>query len=109
MSETIKTVNQTKSDHGESWEFSFISETPIVKWGNSQGVRIPKALMDQLHLSINEKVEISLSGNTICIRKSCQYKNLKERLEAFYNKSIEDIYVESTENDWGPPKGEEIW
>lgn len=109
MSETKKIVNQTINKRGVSWESSYISETTIIKWGNSQGVRIPRTLMEQMNMSINDKVEISLIDNTICIRKSCQYKNLKERLESFYNQPIENIFVNSTEEDWGTPKGEEIW
>lgn len=39
-----------------------------------------------------------------------KYLNLTERLEAFYKRPIEEIYVESTQEvDVGDPKGNEIW
>ena len=39
-----------------------------------------------------------------------KYSNLSERLEAFYQKPIDEIYVESTQEiDVGEPKGEEVW
>ena len=106
MSETYKVLNQAIDNSAAFHEFS---ETTIVKWGNSQGIRIPRSLMELMNLSINEKVEISVANNIMYIRKSCQYQNLKERMEAFYQKPIDKIYVESTEEDWGPPQGDEIW
>lgn len=37
-------------------------------------------------------------------------KNLKERLEEFYEKPIEEIHLEKTEEiDTGKPVGEEVW
>ena len=39
-----------------------------------------------------------------------KYLNLTERLEAFYKKPIEEIYVEDTlEVDVGGPVGNEVW
>ena len=39
-----------------------------------------------------------------------KYLNLQERLEAFYNKPIDEIYVESTQEvDVGDPVGNEQW
>lgn len=36
--------------------------------------------------------------------------DLKERLESFYQKPLEEIYVESSEEiDTGEPVGNEIW
>ena len=38
------------------------------------------------------------------------YQNLQERLEAFYKKPLDEIYVESSEEiDTGRPTGEEQW
>lgn len=109
MSETYKNINQAINNNGVSPEFSHFSEATITKWGNSQGIRISRALMEQMNLSLNEKVEISITDNMMCIKKSCQYKNLKERMEAFYNEPIDNIFIKSTEEDWGTPKGNEIW
>ncbi len=43
--------------------------TIIRAWGNSQGLYIPKKLLKEAHLQVNDPVEISVSGNTILIRK----------------------------------------
>lgn len=39
-----------------------------------------------------------------------KYNNLVERLEDFYNKPINEIYVESTQEiELGIPVGKEVW
>ena len=35
--------------------------------------------------------------------------SLQEKLEKFFNKTIERIFVETEEFNWGNPIGEEIW
>ena len=82
----------------------------IQKWGNSQGIRIPKKYLNILHIEENETVELSIINDAILIQKRKKFNNLAERLEAFYGKPIDDIYIENTnEVDWGEPEGEEIW
>lgn len=89
---------------------SYHVEAVFSKWGNSQGIRIPKTLSDMLDIHINDKVEISVHDQSICIKKINKYNNLRERLEAFYGKPLDSIFVEDCEEvDWGGPDGEEIW
>ncbi len=45
-----------------------VVKTRIIKIGNSQGIRIPKILLDQTNLS--EEVELELQENQIVIRPS---------------------------------------
>ena len=89
----------------------FISETAIRKWGNSQGIRLSKEIINRTGLKENDNVEISVNNGIITIKKAKpKYLNLKERLEAFYNKPIDDLYVESTQEvDVGAYVGEEVW
>lgn len=72
--------------------------------------------MDELQLTSDQEVEVCIAGETIVIRKVLKkkYKNLKERMEDFYQKPFDEIIeerlVEKTEEvDWGLPKGDEIW
>jgi antitoxin MazE len=44
-------------------------QTTIVKWGNSQGIRIPTACLKNIHVSENDPVDIILSGGKIIIKK----------------------------------------
>ena len=84
----------------------------IQKWGNSQGLRIPKALLDAIGLRENDRVELVQLENGIRIQKAAQpqHRSLEERLTAFYGKPIEEIKtIDSEEVDWGKPEGQEIW
>ncbi len=92
-------------------ESMFISQTAIKKWGNSQGIRLSKEIISRIGLKENDEVEISIDDGKIVIQKvRPKYQNLTERLEAFYNKPIDDIFVESTQEvDVGAPVGEEHW
>ena len=102
-------VDQAEFYYGVTGDASYITESTVIKWGNSQGIRISRAIMEKMNMKINDKVEISLIDDTICIRKSYQKNSLQERLESFYNQPIGKIYVESSEVDWGTPEGDEIW
>jgi antitoxin MazE len=87
-------------------------QATIQKWGNSQGIRIPKAFLEALGMMENDTVELSRKDDNIVISKieKKKYDNLSERLEAFYGKPIDEIYVEpETEIDTGAPVGGEIW
>jgi antitoxin MazE len=42
--------------------------TTIQKWGNSLGIRVPKAIADQLNLANGTEVEMDTSGGVLTIR-----------------------------------------
>ena len=92
-------------------ESIFISQTAIKKWGNSQGIRLSKEIISSAGLKENDNVEISVDDGIITIKKAKpKYLNLKERLEAFYNKPIDDIYVKSSqEDDVGTHVEKDVW
>lgn len=83
----------------------------IQKWGNSQGLRIPKALLDALDLRENDRVELTQTDGGIHIKKAAAgHRTLEERLVAFYGKPVEEIgRVDERELDWGKAEGDEIW
>ncbi len=85
----------------------------IQKWGNSQGLRIPKPLLDAAGIRENDRVELIQSENIIQIKKSPmrKHRTLEERLTAFYEKSVDDIdsVDNEPETDWGKPEGREVW
>ncbi|MCL2054987.1 MAG: AbrB/MazE/SpoVT family DNA-binding domain-containing protein [Oscillospiraceae bacterium] len=92
--------------------------TTIQRWGNSQAVRLPKAILDLLLLQENDQVDIVAENDSIVIRKSARKrrakKSIDERLEAFYKKPLEEILADETlynptEYDWGNPMGKEVW
>ena len=42
--------------------------TTLQKWGNSLGIRLPKAIADQLDLTTGTQVEFDTSGGVLTIR-----------------------------------------
>ena len=78
--------------------------TFIQKWGNSQGVRIPKILLDEVNWSEDEQIMILVDNGKIIIEKAkSKRKNIKELFENY-----KEDYTPA-EIDWGKPEGEEIW
>ena len=74
----------------------------ISKWGNSQGVRIPKKLLQNAFIGINDAVEITARDNALVITP-VNKKSLAWFLEGY--KDEPDRY------DWGEsddPKGREL-
>ena len=76
----------------------------IQKWGNSQGIRIPKILLDAINWNDNESVTLSIDDDKIIIEKSAESK--QSIIELFDN--FEGEYTPDN-IDWGPPEGNEIW
>ena len=78
--------------------------TSIQKWGNSQGLRIPKMLLDAVKWSENEKVTITVYDGKLIIEKA---KKEKESIMELFENYEEEYTPE--EVDWGKPEGKEVW
>jgi len=80
--------------------------TKLQKWGNSQGIRIPKQLLLLASFKEGEEVEIIAEYGKIIIRhKEKPVKKYKiEELFADYQ-----IGNNLKEEDWGTPSGKEEW
>lgn len=74
----------------------------IQKWGNSQGIRIPKGALVAARLQENDDVEIIADKDTIMLRKLRRPKNLDE-LFAGYNGDYQPV-----EFDTGAEVGREV-
>ncbi len=78
----------------------------IQPWGNSQGIRIPKNLLNESHIKIGEEVDISLRDGKIIIQP---VKKIHGRydIKALVAKMPKDY--KPREEDWGKPVGQEVW
>lgn len=75
----------------------------IQKWGNSQGIRIPKKILDSLNLKENEVVDINEANGDIIIKRAVkQYSTLDELFEGY------DGEYKCEEYDFGEDVGKEI-
>lgn len=77
--------------------------TKIQKWGNSQGIRIPKSILENLKWKENEEIMLNVKENKIIIEKIEEKKNIKQLFKD-YKGDYKSVNI-----DWGTPKGEEIW
>jgi len=86
-------------------------QTTIVKWGNSQGIRLPKAFLKSAQISENDHVDITLENEKIIIKKinTKEHKTTKQRLIDFYGEKFKRKASQQKEIDWGKSVGNEIW
>lgn len=77
----------------------------VNKWGNGQGIRLPKAILELLGINVNDPVEIEIEDNKIIISKLSTHKPLI--LDDLFRDYQEDY--KPTLIEWGKPKGNEEW
>ncbi len=79
-------------------------ESKIQKWGNSNGVRIPKVFLDALDLKKDDLVDIKKEEDKIIITKIKREKvSLKERIEKYDGPNLCEEFT------WDDKVGKEIW
>ncbi len=75
----------------------------IVRWGNSQGIIIPKVFMEECNFKVGETVCMEARNNELVIRPLFRHKTLEERAAACGG-NLGDF----SEFDWGEPAGREL-
>lgn len=78
----------------------------IQHWGNSQGIRINKQLLEIAHINPDEPVEINAFEGKIVIESVSKIRG-KYDLETLLKKMPKDH--EGREEPWGAPQGKEVW
>ena len=63
----------------------------VQKWGNSQGIRLPKKILKDLGININDKIEISLNGEEIILKKVKKYTSLDDLFKDYRGDYREDF------------------
>lgn len=78
----------------------------VQKWGNSQGIRIPKKLLENSNIKVVEEVDITVQKGKIIVESSKKIHG-KYDIRELVSKMPKDY--EPKEEDWGPPVGREVW
>ncbi len=86
-------------------------KTTLQRWGNSQGVRLPKSIVESLGMTVGSTVivEVSEDQSRITLKPAKDHRPVRGRHR------IEDLIAESSprafsgEHDWGTPQGKEVW
>jgi len=80
--------------------------TKIQKWGNSQGLRLAKRVLEDARLAVGDDVDVTAQDGLIVIaparriRGRQSLKELVSRIPKGYR---------AKEMDWGKPVGRETW
>ena len=80
-------------------------EVSISRWGNSQGLRIPKSIVEALQINIGDKVKIFIDNGRAVIEP------VKKRKKVDIDTLIADIPKDykKSEELLATPMGKEIW
>ena len=81
-------------------------QTKIQKWGNSQGLRFPKTILEEVDIHIGDEVNISVQAGKIIVEPVNKVHGRFD-IRALVAQMPDDYEVE--EVDWGTPVGKEVW
>ena len=76
----------------------------VKKWGNSQGIRMSKEILQSAGIAVNDQLNVQVTKEGILLSKPFRHKTLEERAEAFGG----ELHLDG-EFDWGNPVGREVW
>lgn len=79
-------------------------QTQVKTWGNSQGIRIPKEILQEADITVDDILDVKVSNGVIMLVKPFRHKTLEERAEEYGGHLGLD-----GEFDWGESVGREIW
>jgi antitoxin MazE len=81
----------------------------VAKWGNSLGVRLPKAAAEAAGLKAGSELEVTVEGSDLRLKKKplrIPHYRLKDMVAEMKRLGGRDAEPETVE--WGPDRGEEI-
>lgn len=80
--------------------------TKIQKWGNSQGLRLAKNLLEDACLEVGDEVDVAIRDGIIVVAPTRKIRG-RYRIEDLVAQIPEDYHA--SEVDWGEPVGKEVW
>ena len=75
----------------------------LVKWGNSHAVRIPKVVLERVDIREGDELEIRVEDGRIALEPAVPKLRLRDLVARITPKNCH------AEQDWGRPKGREVW
>ena len=80
--------------------------TKVQKWGNSQGLRIDKQLLEDACISIGDEVDVAVHEGVLVVAPVRKVRG-KYSLKQLISQIPKDYHAE--EVNWGKPVGKEAW
>ena len=79
-------------------------EARLQKWGNSNGIRIPKNILKSLNLKTNDAIKLEQVEDKIIISKKSKEKiSLAEKFKKYQGKNLAKDF------SWDDSIGKELW
>ncbi len=79
-------------------------EVQVKEWGNSQGIRFPKSVLQEAGINLDDKLTLEVEKGKITLYTPFRHKTLEERIRES-GKELKGL----GELDWGEPQGNEVW
>lgn len=79
-------------------------QVQVKEWDSSQGILLPKEILQAAGIALNEVLNVTVSDGTIKLAKTWRHRTLEERAAEYGGELNLD-----GEYDWGAPKGREVW
>lgn len=80
--------------------------TKIQRWGNSQGLRLAKQVLEDAHISVGDSVEVAVRDGLIVVAPARRVRG-KQSLQELVSRIPKNYKHEET--DRGRPVGKEVW
>lgn len=80
--------------------------TKVQKWGNSQGLRFSKDVLEEAQIGVGDDVQVSVRGGRIIVEPLTKVRG-RYKLKELVAKIPKGF--RSEEVDWGAPAGKEAW
>jgi antitoxin MazE len=74
----------------------------VQRWGNSQGLRLSKQMLEQANIAVGEDIEIVAKKGQIILKKTRKFD-----LAEMVSRMPKDYQVQ--EESFGKPVGKEVW
>lgn len=80
--------------------------TKVQKWGNSQGIRLSKALLSDVEINVGDAVDVAVRDGALVVTPLRRVRGGHD-LRELIRRIPKDYKPE--ELDWGSPVGREVW
>jgi antitoxin MazE len=80
--------------------------TKIQKWGNSQGLRLGKQVLEDARIAVGDSVDVAARDGVIVIAPVKRIRG-KQSLQELVSRIPRNY--KTKELDWGRPRGREVW
>ena len=80
--------------------------TKVQRWGNSQGLRFTKSILEEARIGVGDRVSVSVREGRIIVEPVATVRG-RHDLKRLMSAMPEGYRAD--EEDWGPPAGKETW